>query len=188
MVILYTEIIKVYAMESYTIDKYFSGPDRMIGGLYPNVDAVESYYDRLLDLQDDEELRGMELRGFTGRDDQFSPFSFDVHKVMEIAETIVGYFVATDSISKAGRYEDVHSLLETLLSAPESRCQGKIYPGELAFAFKLAMRDIKFFGFKPENWTFMIDYKQAIDANNYIDNEHGSENLLRPSPWMAKKQ
>ena len=174
-------------MESYTIDKYFSGPDRMIGGLYPNVDAVESHYDRLLDLQDDEDLRGMELHGYTGRDEQFNPFFFDVHKVMEIAETIVNYFVATDSISKAGHYEDVHALLETLLSAPESRCQGKIYPGELAFAFKLAMRDIKFFGYKPVNWTFMIDYPQALDANNYIDNEHGFENLLRPAPCMTGK-
>ena len=175
-------------MESYTIDKYFSGSDRMIGGLYPNVDAVESFYDRLLDLQDDEELRGLELHGFNLKDEQFSPFSFDVHKVMEIAETIVQYFVATDKASKAGRYEDVHALLETLLSAPESRCQGKIYPGEMAFAFKLAMRDIKFYGYKPENWTFMIDFPQAIDANNYIDNEHGFENLLRPSPWMRERR
>ena len=175
-------------METYTIYKHFNGPDRMIGGLYPNVDAVDSFYDRLMDLQDDEDLRGMGLHGYTGEDTQFNPFSFDVHKVMEIAETIVNYFTATDKISKAGRYEDVHALLEALLSAPESRCRGKIYPGEMAFAFKLAIRDIMFFGFKPENWAFMIDFKQALDANNYLDNEHGFENLLRPSPWMAKKQ
>lgn len=175
-------------METNYKNIYFEGCDAKVGGLYPDVPVDGDYLSDLLSLEGDKDLAGLTPSGFSKEASPFDPFSFELPKVLEIAETVVNYFVITKDRVNYATYHALHSLLQTLLSCPESNCEGTILPGELLLAMRLALVDCKLHSKDPEEWYFGLDMSQAYDANNYIDNEHGFENLLRPAPWFKREK
>ena len=79
--------------------------------------------------------------------------------------------------------ESVLALVRELHSAPESVTKGRLMAGELIFALWLA--DVPFTELKVDGCedtiVFGVDWDEISDPANYIDNDHGFENLLRPS-------
>ena len=177
--------IRDNVMKNNNHPQFFKGSDHKIGGLYPNVKACFMWYDELLACQEDTGLYGLTPEGFNGSETPCDPFSFDLGKVLELSETILLYLVSCPLSEKQAEYEEVLPLLKALHSAPESNCKGEILPGELYLAMRLNHIEIRSSRVSPMNWRFGLDLDSAYDANTYIDDEHGFENLLRPCPRVA---
>ena len=160
--------------------EYVAG--REIGGLYPGVRLDDEFYRMLGAAEDAPELQGLQPEGFVAGS-RFEVASFDLEKMAEIRETALEYFCVIDGYDCESDLDNVLALVRELHSAPESVTRGKLQEGELIFAMWLSGVPFKKFHFQdlPETIVFGVNWDEISDPANYIDNDHGFENLLRPS-------
>lgn len=155
---------------------------REIGGLYPGVKLDDEYFRKLGAAEDAPELEGLQPEGFV-EGSTFKVENFNLDKMAEIRETALNYFCVIDGYDCESDLESVLALVRTLHAAPESVTKGRLMAGELIFALWLA--DVPFTKVKvdgcEETIVFGVDWDEISDPANYIDNDHGFENLLRPS-------
>lgn len=155
---------------------------REIGGLYPGVKLDDEYFRKLGAAESAPELQGLQPEGFVPGS-RFEVTNFDLEKLAEIRETALNYFCVIDGCDCESDLESVLALVRELHSAPESVTKGRLMAGELIFALWLA--DVPFTELKVDGCedtiVFGVDWDEISDPANYIDNDHGFENLLRPS-------
>ena len=176
-------IQKTFKMQE---SEYVGDRNRFVGGLYPDTPKDDMWYQMVGHSGDVPELKGLKPEGFTDGDD-FEIQDFDLQKLAEIRETALRYFVKIDGFDCEADIESVLSLVRELHACPESYTKGKLQAGELILALWLSGIPFKKFKFQdlPETIIFGMDWDSMSDPAAYIDNDHGFENLLRPSAsWM----
>ena len=157
-------------------------------GLYPGVIHDDEYYRKLGATYKNEELAGLQPEGFM-EGTEFELEKFDFAKSAEIRETALNYFRIIDGFDMESDLVSVTELLKALHSCPESCTQGRLLTGEAVFA--LWMADVPFQKVTlpdgEKTVVFALDWDEISDPATYIDNDHGFENLLRPSrKWMPE--
>ena len=160
------------------------GPFSPIGGLYPDVLLDDHLFQRLGACERADELQGLQPSGFVPGS-RFDVSAFDLDRVKEVYETAVRYFPVIEGFDLESDLDHVLALVNKLHSSPESTTRGQLLPGELILA--LWMADIPFSRFDGAGGdiVFAMDWDTIRDPWLYVDENHGYENLLRPSPVKA---
>ena len=158
---------------------------RYVGGIYPDVLIDDEFFRKLGACEDAPELEGLTASGFIeGARFEFTDFDFD--KVREVRETALRYFQVIDGCDLESDLDSVLDLVNKLHSCPESHTKGELKPGELILAMWMADIPFQHFPEGGDSIVFAVDWDTIRDPWLYVDENHGYENLLRPSPWAKR--
>ena len=157
-----------------------------IGGLYPDELIDDAYFRKLGSSDDAPELVGLTPSGFV-EGEELDTSSFDMDKVREVRETALRYFPVIDGCDLESDLDSVLDLVNKLHSCPESHTNGELKPGELILAMWMAEIPFQRFPGAGGDIVFGVDWDTIRDPWQYVDENHGYENLLRPCPWMKKE-
>lgn len=157
-----------------------------VGGLFPNSEIDRSFVDRFYEMECMPEFDGLTPMGFTDSGEPFNHDDFNRSKLYEIAQLASNYFVYDPRPSADANLRSILSLVSTLLSSPESHCRGFILPGELIAGLYIGGIESYMDTEAEGGVMFCLDAGKAFDANSYIDNDHGFENILRPRTRLQR--
>ena len=160
------------------------GPVSPIGGLYPDAFPDDHFFQRLGGCSSAPELRELQASGFVPGS-RFDLSQFDFDHLREVYETAVRYFRVIDGFDCESDLDSVLSFVNKLHSSEESLTQGRLTPGELILALWMADIPFKRFPDAGGGIIFAVDWDEIRDPWLYVDERHGYENLLRPSPVKA---